>query len=85
MSQGNPFLKFVPDPSKVPDPNKISLQQFEKYSSYEMEKLSALSRSLKRSGLYIGGVIGLCLLGAWWGERKARCELFGADSTHFAS
>jgi|JI10StandDraft_1071094.scaffolds.fasta_scaffold296765_2 hypothetical protein len=81
MSQGNPFAKFVPNPSSAPDPNKITLQQLEKYSSFEMERLGALSRTLKRSGLYLGGVIGLCLVAAWWGDKKARCEIFGADST----
>ena len=26
-------------------------------------------------------LLGLCALAAWWGERNARCELFGQDST----
>ena len=43
MSQGNPFAKFVPNPSSAPDPNKITLQQLEKYSSFEMERLGALT------------------------------------------
>lgn len=80
MSQ-NPFSKFVVDPSNIPDPNKITLQQFERYNSLEIEKLNSLFRTLKRSSLYIGGVLGLCAVAAWWGERNARCELFGQDST----
>ena len=80
MSQENPFSKFVTNPSSIPEPNKITLQQLEKYNSYEMEKLNALTRSVKRSGKYIGGVLGLCLVAAWWGEKNARSELFGADS-----
>lgn len=80
MSQ-NPFSKFVVDPSNIPDPNKITLQQFERYNSLEIEKLNSLFRTLKRSSLYIGGVLGLCAVAAWWGERSARCELFGQDST----
>ena len=35
---------------------------------------------MKRSGLYIGGVIGLCLLTSIYAERKARSELLGSDS-----
>lgn len=77
----NPYSKFVADPSSIPDPNKITLQQFERYNSLEIERLNSLFRTIKRSGLYIGGVIGLCLAGAWWAERKARHELFGCDST----
>lgn len=84
MSQGNPFAKFVPNPSSVPDPNKITLQQLEKYNSLEIEKLNALFRALRRSAPYVGGVLGLCLAAAWWGERQARSELFGADSTRSA-
>ena len=38
-------------------------------------------KTVKRSSFYLGGVVGLCLLGAWWAERKARSELFGSDST----
>lgn len=80
MSHTNPFSKFVADPSTIPDPNKISLQQFEKYNSLELEKVNSLLRTMKRSSLYIGGVVGLCLVGAWWAERQARNELFGGDS-----
>lgn len=80
-STNNPYSKLVADPSSIPDPNKITLQQFERYNSLEIERLNSLTRTLKRSGLYIGGVIGLCLAGAWWAERKARTELFGHDST----
>lgn len=76
----NPYAKYVADPSKIPDPSKISLAQLEKYNSYEMEKLNSLFRTIKRSSFYIGGVVGLCLAAAWWGERTARRELFGADS-----
>lgn len=76
----NPYSKFVVDPSTIPDPNKITLQQFEKYNSLEMERSNRLLRTFKKSSLYVGGVIGLCLVGAWWAERKARHELFGADS-----
>lgn len=81
MSQSNPFSKYVTNPSNIPDPNKINLQQLEKYNSLEIEKLGSLFRSVKRSGLYIGGVVGLCLVAAWWGEKQARCDLFGKDST----
>jgi hypothetical protein len=81
MSQENPFAKLVANPSSIPDPNRITLTQLEKYNSIEIEKLNTLGRTLKRSGKYIGGVVGLCLLGAWWGEKQARCQLFGADST----
>jgi hypothetical protein len=81
MSQPNPYAKFVSNPSNIPDPNKITLQQLEKYNSLEIEKLGSLFRTFKRSGLYIGGVVGLCLIGAWWGEKQARSELFGSDST----
>jgi hypothetical protein len=80
-STNNPFSKFVVDPSNIPDPNKITLQQFERYNSLEVERLNSLFRTIKRSGLYIGGVIGLCLAGAWWAEKNARSELFGRDST----
>lgn len=83
MSHTNPFSKYIVDPSKIVDPNKITLQQLEKYNSYEIEKLNSLFKTVKRSSLYIGGVVGLCLLGAWWAERKARAELFGSDSTSF--
>lgn len=79
-SNNNPFSKLVADPSNIPDPNKITLQQFERYNSLEIERLNSLFRTIKRSGLYIGGVLGLCLAGAWWAERKARHELFGCDS-----
>ena len=72
MSNENPFSKFVVDPTSKPDPNKISLQQFEKYNSLEMEKLGALSRTLRRSAKYMAGVAGLCALAAWWGEKQAR-------------
>ena len=79
----NPYSKFVSDPSNIPDPNKISLKQFEKYSSLEADKLNSLFRTAARSSKYIGGVVGLCLVAAWWGEKQARCELFGADSISF--
>jgi len=49
-----------------------------------MEKLNSLFRTLKRSSFYIGGVVGLCFVAAWWGEKKARCELFGRDSNFIA-
>ncbi len=78
----NPYSKFVVDPSTIPDPNKINLQQFEKYNSLEIERANRLFRTIKKSGLYIGGVLGLCLAGAWWAERKARHELFGSDSNY---
>jgi hypothetical protein len=81
----NPFSKFVVDPSSIPDPNKISLQQFERYNSLEMERINSLFRTIKRSGLYIGGVLGLCLVGAWWAEKQARTQLFGSDSTPFST
>ena len=81
MSQESPFAKFVSNPSSLPDPNKITLQQLEKYNSHEMEKINAFTRSFKRSGKYLGGVLGLCMVAVWWGEQKARSELFGADST----
>ena len=80
----NPFSKFVPDPSSIPDPNKITLQQFERYNSLEIEKLNSLFRTIKRSGLYIGGVVALSLVGAWWAEKQARNQLFGVDSTLFS-
>ena len=80
MSHENPFAKLVSNPSSAPDPNRITLQQFEKYNSIEIERLNALGRTIKRSGKYLGGVLGLCLIGAWWGEKQARCELFGGDS-----
>ncbi|MCB0370239.1 MAG: hypothetical protein KDD45_12660, partial [Bdellovibrionales bacterium] len=56
MSQGNPYSKLVTNPSAVPDPNTITLQQFEKYNSLEIEKLNTLGRTIKRSSRYIGGV-----------------------------
>ena len=80
----NPYSKFIIDPSKVLDPNKVTLTQFEKYSSLEMEKMGSVFRTMKRSGFYISGVIGLCLVGALWAERKARNELFGSDSKFVA-
>ena len=80
MSQESPFAKLVSNPSSVPDPNRITLQQLEKYNSIEMQRLSTLSRTAIRSSKYIGGVLGLCLVAAWWGEKQARCELFGSDS-----
>ena len=79
--QENVFAKFVVDPSKVPDPNRIGLQQLEKYQSIETERLGALGRSFRRSAVYMAGVAGLCLVAAWLGEKNARSELFGADST----
>ena len=78
----NPYAKFITDPSKIPDPNRITLQQLEKYNSLEIERANTLFRTIKKSGLYLGGVIGLCLAGAWWAERKARSELFGQDSNN---
>jgi hypothetical protein len=66
MSHENPFAKLVSNPSSIPDPNKITLQQLEKYNSHEMEKLNALTRSLKRSGKFIGGVVGLCLVAGYF-------------------
>jgi hypothetical protein len=80
MSHTNPYAKFVKDPSQVPDPNKITLQQFQKYNSLELEKSNLQLKTLKRSARYIGGVLGLCLVAAWWGEKNARNELFGSDS-----
>lgn len=82
MSHTNPYAKFIKDPSTIPDPNKITVQQFEKYNSLELEKVNSQLRTVKRSAVYIGGVLGLCLLGAWWVEKTARHELFGSDSTH---
>jgi len=81
MSHTNPYAKFIKDPSQVPDPNRITLQQFEKYNSLELEKSNLQLRTLRRSAGYIGGVLGLCLIAAWWGEKNARHELFGSDST----
>ena len=80
MSNENPFAKHVSNPSSIPDPNKITLQQLEKYNSFEMEKLNTLGRTMKRSGKYIGGVIGLCLIAGWYAEKQARSQLFGSDS-----
>ncbi len=80
MSHTNPYAKFVKDPSSIPDPNKITLQQFEKYNSLELEKVNSQLRTFRRSAVYIGGVLGLCLVAAWWGEKQARHELFGCDS-----
>ena len=83
MSQ-NPFSKLVANPSSAPDPNKITLQQLEKYNSLEVEKLNALFRTVKRSSKYIGGVLGLSLIAAWYAEKQARTELFGVDSTQLS-
>ena len=52
----------MPNPVAKPDPNRISLQQLEKYNSYEMEKMGSLGRVLRRSARYMAGVAGLCLL-----------------------
>jgi hypothetical protein len=76
----NPYAKYITDPSKIPDPNKITLSQLEKYNSYEIEKLNSLFRTLKRSSFYLGGVLGLSLVAAWWAEKNARTQLFGVDS-----
>lgn len=80
MSHTNPYAKFVKDPSSIPDPNKITVQQFEKYNSLELEKVNSQLRTLKKSAVYIGGVLGLSLLAAWWAEKNARLDLFGSDS-----
>lgn len=68
----NPFAGFIPEVSKAHDPNHITLANLEKYNSLEHEKLDGLFKVLKKSRLYIGGVLCLCVWGAWYGERKAR-------------
>lgn len=78
--KSNPFQGFVPDPTKIPDPNTISLGQLEHYNSYEQRRLSANFNSFKRSRLFIAGCVAAALVGIYLGEKKARSSLFGADS-----
>ncbi len=76
----NPFSK-IPVPTKA-DPRTISVSDFSKYQSFEMNKLSASLRTYKKSLLYIGGTIALSLAFAWYSNKKAHYDLFGADCNY---
>lgn len=81
----NPFSKYVKDPANIPDPNKVTLQQFQKYHSHEMTKLNALFRSVRKSGLYLAGVFGVCWVYTAYRLSVTQDELFGSDCTLFLS
>ena len=76
----NPFKNFVPDPSKIPDPKTISMSQFEKYHSHEMDKMAQNIRVLKRSSKYIGGCLGFIFVLKMIIDSGAKNYLFGTDS-----
>ena len=77
--KSNPFSK-LPNPSNIPDPKTITISEFEKYNSREMEKFNQNIKTFKRSAKYLGGCIGLMLVLSYYGERCVRNHLFGSDS-----
>ena len=79
----NPFKNFVPDPSKVPDPKNISISQFEKYHSRDMEKMNQNLRVLKRSSKYMAGCIGVLLFLKWSVDGATKDYVLGSDSNFF--
>lgn len=76
----NPFSK-IPVPTKA-DPRVISVSDFSKYQSFEMNKLSSSLRTYRKSLLYIGGTVALSLVFAWISNKKASHDLFGADCNY---
>lgn len=78
--RNNPFAKFVPNPSNIPDPNTIKPTDFEKYHSRDMQKLSENMRVLKRSSRYLAGCFAMFLGLTFAAENFARHQVFGADS-----
>ena len=80
MSKGNPFQGLVPDPTRIPDPNTISLEKLEHYHSYEQRRLNANINTFKKSKLFLLGGVAAMLIGMYFGEKKARSALFGSDS-----
>lgn len=79
MSQ-NPFSK-IPLPVQ-PDPRTITITEFSKYQSNELNRLNSSLRTYKKSLLYIGGTLALSALFLWWGNKQAHQDLFGIDSTY---
>lgn len=79
----NPFKNVVPDPSKIPDPKNITMSQFEKYHSVEMEKLSQNLRVLKRSSKYIGGCLGLAFFIKMIVDAGTKDFVLGKDSIFY--
>ena len=78
MSQ-NPISK-IPLPAN-PDLRTISVSEFSRYQSHELNRFHASLRAYKRSLLYIGGTLALSAVFFIWGSRAAKQDLFGADST----
>ena len=76
----NPFAK-IPAPV-TPDPRTMPLSDYVKYHSHEMDKFAASLRSYKKSLVYIGGCLALSLVSAWYFNKLAHKELFGADSKY---
>ncbi len=77
----NPFSQ-IPTPTKL-DPRTIGISDFTKYQSHEMNKFAASLRSYKKSLLYIGGCLAFCAVSAWYSNKLAHQDLFGADSKCF--
>ena len=79
--QNNPFAKFVKDPRTVPDPKTITIDRLSKYHSLEMQKFDLSMKNHRRSLIYLGGCLGLMLVGAYIGNKGAKEYVFGADNT----
>lgn len=77
MSQ-NPIDK-IPLPAN-PDPRTISVSEFSRYQSHEINRFHASLRSYKRSLIYIGGTLALSAVFFLWGSNAAKRDLFGDDS-----
>ncbi len=74
----NPFAKLV-NPHSTPDPNKITLKEFERYNSLEQQRFTNIFKIQKKSSLYFGGLFLLSLGAVLLADRKAKKSLFGAD------
>ena len=74
----NPFSN-LPNPSKHPDPRTITISEFQKYQSHEMNKFQANLRSFKKSLPMMGACLALSLFSCWVAEGAVKNELFGAD------
>ena len=76
----NPFSK-IPSPV-VPDPRTMTISEYSKYHSFEMNKFAASVRCYKKSLVYLGGCLALSLVSAWYFNKVASRELFGADCNY---
>jgi hypothetical protein len=77
----NPFAG-IPTSAKL-DPRTVTISEYSKYTSSEIERLNSTFRTFKNAKIYLGGCIVFWLAAAWYANKKAYSDLFGSDCNYF--